>query len=608
MVERMQSSLFRFITVAYDFSMILFAWFLAFWFRFNLGNVPGNEIVEAFKFLPVVLFVQVFAFWFFGLYRGVWRFASIPDVIRILKSVISGVLIISLASFFLQHGADLPRSVPILYAIFLIGLLCVGRFGVRFLKNYRKFHHHSQKLTLIVGGGDGGEGIIRDLLRISPREYIPVGIVDDDPKKLGREIHGVRVLGRCQDIETIVRLKEIELVIIAIPSNSSADMRRMVKYCTAAKVPFRTLPSVRDIANGLVKLETLRDVSLEDLLGREVVDFDHTIVKERLENQVVMVTGGGGSIRSELCRQIASFHPKQLIILEHNEFSLYAINHELTSRFFGLNVALCLASVTDRAVVKNVFSKYQPTIVFHAAAYKHVPLLEQQISVAVKNNVIGTKIIAEESMKANVSHFILVSTDKAVRPTNIMGRTKRAAEVFCQSMNGHSNTKFITVRFGNVLGSSGSVIPLFKWQLAKGGPLTVTHPEITRYFMTIPEAVRLILQSYSLGNGGEIFVLDMGEPVKITYLAEQMIRLAGKEPNKDIKIEYVGLRPGEKMYEELFHSDDDVKQTAHQKIFHVNSSGIDSEAIQQYFSQIEKMIALSDITQLTELLNFQWEN
>lgn len=423
---------------------------------------------------------------------------------------------------------------------------------------------------------------MRDLKRNNT--YEPVGFVDDNLSKRGLEVHGVRVLGTIAQIADRVSQYSIDLIFIAMPSVGSVVMRRIVTACEESGVPFRMLPSLSALASGRVEVNALRAVNIEDLLGRDQVYLEWDKLNAGIAGKRVLVTGGGGSIGSELCRQIMALKPASLAIVENSEFNLYQIEQEMRDTFPEIPLELKLVSVTDKVALDFLFSKFLPEIVFHAAAYKHVPLLQDQVRVAVLNNVLGTHIVAKTSVAYGVEKFILISTDKAVNPTNIMGTTKRVAEIFCQNLDQRVETQFITVRFGNVLGSAGSVVPLFQKQLRNGGPITVTHPDMQRYFMTIPEACQLILQAMVNGHGGEIFVLDMGEPVKISYLAEQMIRLAGKEPGKDIHIEYTGLRPGEKLFEELFHESEQLTATAHEKLFKAKFRELDWDQLTQTMS------------------------
>ncbi|MDX1900597.1 MAG: nucleoside-diphosphate sugar epimerase/dehydratase [Gammaproteobacteria bacterium] len=548
----------RTLAITSDFLMIPLSWSGAFFLYSNVFSQPFPL-----QLLLILTLIQFGVFFICGLYRGIWRFASIPDLMRILRAVVIGSCVIYL--YTLVGHYDLPVGLLLINSMLLILLLSGPRILFRWARDYRQFFTKDQRV-LIVGAGSAGEGIVRDLLRLHNTKYHPIAFVDDNLIRQGREIHGVRVLGACQKIPELVKKLDINLILIAVPSASSIDMRRIVGYCEQTKIPFRTLPGLKDLADGTVSFGELRQVLLEDLLGREQAQLDWDQIRSVITHKTILVTGGGGSIGSELCRQIATKAPTCLIIMDNNEYNLYNIDMELRKSSPDLNLQCFLCSVTDRVGVRKIFEKYQPQLVFHTAAYKHVPLLEQQLCAAMYNNIIGTRIMSEAASTFKVQKFVLISTDKAVNPTNAMGATKRASEVFCQNMNFHSSTQFITVRFGNVLDSAGSVVPLFRKQLSEGGPLTVTHPEITRFFMTIPEATQLILQAASMGNGGEIFVLDMGEPIKIRYLAEQMIKLSGKILGDDIEIQYTGLRPGEKLYEELFHENEPLRTTSHQKI------------------------------------------
>lgn len=556
----------RLIALLHDSVAIPVAWVLAYWLRFNLSAIPHPVFRHVITLLIFVIPIQISAYWVFGLYRSIWRFASLPDLVRIIKAVVVGVSLSALALFLFSRMEGVPRSIFPLYGLLLIVLLGGSRLFYRWFRNQFK-DFSDAKRVLIVGAGHAGEGLVRDLLRDVTKKYKPIALVDDNRQMHGQEIHGVRVRGGVCDISKIVRQRSINLIIIAIPSLSSNSMRRIVGYCEDADVPFRTLPSLKDLAEGRININALREVSIEDLLGREPVILNWQEINKELKNKVVLVSGGGGSIGSELCRQIARLEPTKLIVFEQSEFNLYSLDMELRKKFPNLNLYCQLGDVADPVAVQQAFSTHHPEVVFHAAAYKHVPLLESQIRIAVNNNILGTKIFAETAVTYGAKKFVLVSTDKAVNPANIMGTTKRAAEIFCQNLNDRSKTKFITVRFGNVLDSAGSVVPLFRKQIAEGGPVTVTHPEITRFFMTIPEASQLILQAMMMGQGGEIFVLDMGEPIKIRYLAEQMIKLTGLKLNEDIEIKYTGLRPGEKLYEELFHESEQLTSTQHNKIF-----------------------------------------
>ncbi len=575
----------------HDVLMIPLAWALAYWLRFNLGPIAPLFVKQAIEVIPIIIAIQALYYWLFGLYRGVWRFASLPDLARIIKVVVIGTVSSVLVLFLSAELVAIPRSIFPLYTLLLIVMLSGSRIIYRGLKDYVETKSHDQlQRVLIIGAGQAGEGLVRDLIRQAQKDYQVVAFVDDDSAKRGQEIHGIRVLGKTRDIPKIVQAARVDLMMIAIPSASSADMRRIVEYCEKATVPFRTLPSLQDLTSGNVQVDTLRAVSLEDLLGRDPVLLDWENISTNIQHKTVLVSGGGGSIGSELCRQIAKLSPTHLIVLEQNEFNLYALTLELKQKYPTLNFSGYLLDVTDKVGVNAVFSQHRIDMVFHAAAYKHVPLLEDQLRIAIKNNILGTHVLAAAAASNAVKKFILISTDKAVNPTNIMGATKRVAEILCQNYQQTQSSlmQFVTVRFGNVLGSIGSVVPLFKKQIESGGPVTVTHPDMTRFFMTIPEATQLILQASVMGEGGEIFVLDMGEPVKIQYLAEQMILLAGFVPGRDIAIQHIGLRPGEKLYEELFHTAEPLSVTAHEKIMQATYRKIDGQALMQCLSDMEK--------------------
>jgi len=550
----------------HDALMIALAWIGAFWLRFNLEEIPQQFFVQGSLALFVIFPVQILSFQLFGLYKGIWRFASLPDIFRIIKAVATGVLASMLILFVFTRAEGIPRSVPIIYSILLVMFLSSPRLLYRWLKDHHVYIPSGKKV-LIVGAGNAGEMLARDILRNQKESYYPVAFVDDNPTRLGREIHGLKIVGKTMDIPGLVDTLGIEIIMLAIPSARPKDMQRIVEICETTGIPFRSVPLMKDLVSGQVNVNELREVSIEDLLGRDPVTLNWEGITKTLSNKVILITGAGGSIGSELCRQISRINPKKLILLDNSEFNLYSIEHELNKSCPDLNISHYLGDVTDKSYIEYILEQNRPQIVFHAAAYKHVPMLENQVRQAMRNNIVGTRNTADAASKHGVEIFVLVSTDKAVHPANVMGATKRAAEIYCQNLNAHSDTHFVTVRFGNVLGSAGSVIPLFRQQIKSGGPVTVTDPRMERYFMTIPEACQLIMQTTVLGTGGEIFVLDMGEPVKIGYLAEQMIRLSGKTPGEDIQIEFIGLRPGEKLYEELFHEKEQLEGTGHKKVF-----------------------------------------
>ncbi len=577
----------RLLVSLYDLFTIPLAWFGAYFLRFNLGLPPVSFLEQALYMLPLLFVVQGLVYRWQGLYLGVWRFASIPDFMRIVKAVIIGVSISVALVFVINRMEGMPRSIFPLYGMLLFFLLGGARISYRIFKD-RRILDKDALPVLIVGAGRGGEIVARELNQPHDENsaYMPVGFVDDARNKQGREVQGLQVLGTINDIPEVVARHEIKLVVIAMPSVSSVKMREIVSICEELDIEFRTLPRVSDMALGKVTVNTLREVSIDDLLGRDQVSLDWEGIKSGINDKTILVSGGGGSIGSELCRQIVRMNPAALIIFERSEYNLYKIERELSLQFPEIILYACLGDVSDKVSVDHVMAKFRPSIVFHAAAYKHVPMLQHQVREAVKNNVLGTKVLAESSNRHGVKCFVMISTDKAVNPTNVMGASKRVAEIFCQNFNARASTSFITVRFGNVLGSDGSVVPLFNQQLKKGGPLTVTHPDMVRYFMTIPEACQLIMQSAVMGKGGEIFVLDMGEPVNITYLAEQMIRLSGKEPGKDVEIIYTGLRPGEKLFEELFHESENLSATRHEKVLLANYREVDWKFMSKNLDEI----------------------
>jgi FlaA1/EpsC-like NDP-sugar epimerase len=455
--------------------------------------------------------------------------------------------------------------------------------------------------VLIVGAGAAGDMLLKDLGRNHDLHYDVVGFIDDDQSKKGREIQGVRVLDRCAAIPQLARLLQIELILIAVPSASAEQMRSMVEYCERSATPFRTLPKVQHILDGTASSADLRSVELDDLLGRDPVNLDWEAMAQMIKGRRVLITGGAGSIGGELCRQIARLEPAEIILLEQNEFNLYSLALELKERFPLVRFWSLLGDVCDRETVRFHFSRYRPEIVFHAAAYKHVPMLQDQIRETIHNNTVGTMVTAKAAVESGVEKFVLISTDKAVNPTSMMGVSKRLAEMVAQLNNSESNTAFVTVRFGNVLGSAGSVVPLFERQIQAGGPVTVTDPMMTRYFMTTSEACQLILQACAIGGGGEIFVLNMGEPVKIDYLARQMIRLSGKVPDEEIEVKYTGLRPGEKLTEELFHPDEDLTPTSYDKILLAQSRSVDSAYLAEQLAQLRAAVEVYDIERAREI-------
>jgi len=577
----------RLAVICHDLLMVVAAWGLAFFTRYNF-SLPDSAWAMVWQTLVVVTIAQAIVFWVTGLYKGLWRFASLPDMWNISRAAIIGVLAISLCLFLFNRMEGIPRTILLFYPVFLVFLLGVPRIAYRMWKEhgFNLKNAAGRKHVLIVGAGRSGEMLVRDLLR--EREYLVVGFLDDNHRLKGAKVRGIPVLGSIHDIPDVVDVYQVNIIMIAIPSASSKQMRRIVEQCEQTEVPFRTLPGMQDLVSGQSTLNELREVAIDDLLGRDPVQLDWAGINQGISGKTILISGGGGSIGSELCRQIAKLGPAKLILFEKSEFNLYSIGCELKNDYPNLIFHSVLGDVCDAASVAHVLKSHAPEIIYHAAAYKHVPMLEYQVREAVRNNVLGTRLMAQTAAKFACETFVMISTDKAVNPANVMGASKRASEIFCQALNSRVDTHYITVRFGNVLGSAGSVVPLFKEQIARGGPVTVTHPDITRFFMTIPEASQLILQAACMGKGGEIFVLDMGEPLKISYLAEQMIRLSGKIPGDDIEIKYTGLRPGEKLFEELFYQQEDLLKTGHKKILLARSTQSEWDEIESNMAILQK--------------------
>jgi len=581
--------------------MVVLAWFGAYWLRFNLGAIPDAYLTRALEVVPFLVLIQGGLFRFFGVFRGVWRFTSLPDLVRIIKAVVSGTLLLTLFSFLVFRLVEVPRSVPFFYLLLLVGLMTGMRLAYRWLKE-KSLVPVSGKRVLVVGAGEAGELLVRDLLRNPDSGYMPVAFVDDRVRRHGKEVRGVPVAGAIEDIPRLVDTMQIDLILLALPSASTRQRRRAVNFCEQSGAKFQTLPNLEELLTAGVSIGNLREVSIEDILGRDPVSLDWQAIRSGLCGRKIMVTGAGGSIGTELCRQLARLKPATLIMLENCEFNLYQVESAMRSEFPECQLEVCLADVTDAPRIEQAFDRYRPDVVFHAAAYKHVPLLEAQVREAVRNNVLGTRRVADCAHRYGCYEFVLISTDKAVNPTSVMGGTKRLAEIYCQNLDSRSNTRFITVRFGNVLDSAGSVVPLFRRQIASGGPVTVTHEDMERYFMTIPEACQLIMQASVIGGGGEIFVLNMGEPVKIRVLAEQMIRLSAKAPGKDIEIKYIGLRPGEKLYEELFHHDEHLQPTVHQEILLAQYRKVDWDQLSEGVAALERGCLGLDETMLLQQL------
>ena len=558
------------ITFALTTLIIVASLLLAYAVRFDLTipSVYRGRIVEL---LPAIIVIKLSTFWFFGAFKGWWRYVSMPDLVQIVKANLLGSLIFVVYAVLVYRLDLIPRSVLVLDGIFCFLLVGGIRFATRAVREaYRPWRQPRSvehlKRVIVVGAGDAGQMIAREI-RQNPQLNIHLaGFVDDDPAKHHALFQGLKVLGTQNDLESLVIDHNIDEVVIAIPSATGKEIRSIVNHCRNRKCQFKVLPGVGELIDGRVTVQQIRQVDLNDLLGREPISLDCENINNYIEGKRVLVTGAGGSIGSEICRQVVRFNPSKLILFENAETPLFMIERELANEFMNIPIVPVIGDVRNRSRVNVIFDQQQPQVVFHAAAYKHVPLMEMNPAEAVNNNVQGTLLLANAADYFGVEKFVMVSTDKAVRPTNVMGATKRIAEMYVQSLNKTSKTRFVTTRFGNVLGSNGSVIPTFKQQIAAGGPVTVTHPEVTRFFMTIPEATQLVLQAGSMGQGGEVYLFDMGEPVQIKSLAEEMIRLSGLVPYEDVDIVYIGLRPGEKLYEELLLDDEGVLPTPHKKI------------------------------------------
>jgi FlaA1/EpsC-like NDP-sugar epimerase len=582
-----------------DAALVTTAYILAYILRFE-GSIPQYQISNLQKTLPFLIPIKLIVFYFFQMYKGMWRYTSILDIKNVFLASTASSIILLMTTIYAYQFLGFSRSIFIIdwgLTIFFVGGI---RIGIRLtltnhasslwtISPYRKSWDSSAKKLLIIGAGGAGEKVLRELLDNPGVRLNPVGFLDDAREKLGKSIHGVPVVGSLDQIDEIPL--EYDEILIAIPSARGEQMRRIIDACERTGKRFRTVPSMGELIEGKVSVNAIREVTLEDLVGRDEVHLDQEKISQFLSRKNILVTGAGGSIGSELVRQISRFNPRSIALMDFSEFNLFKIEMECRQRFSHLEIFPCLGDIRDPETVNSLFSKFSPQIVFHAAAYKHVPIQEAHPREACMTNILGTKNLVEASLKTGVDRFVLVSTDKAVRPANVMGATKRLAEMLADSMNGKSNTRFMSVRFGNVIRSSGSVIPLFQEQIARGGPVTVTHPEITRYFMTIPEAAQLILQTGAMGEGGEIFILEMGKPIRILDMARDLIRLQGYEPEKDIPIQFIGLRPGEKLYEELITEGEGIVSTSHEKIMVLRGNSSDRAF---FSSQVDKLIKMAD--------------
>ena len=599
---------YKFVLLAADMLALVGSGIVGLYLRFD-GSPPLSSYGTWGRYMLLAIPLFAVIYYFFGLYRRLWQYASVQELIVIASAVTLGMVAL-FGAMQVNPTTTFPRSV--LAFAWLLNIAAVGilRFSVRILADYKKrVCKVNGKPTLIVGAGDAARILLEETKKHPELDCRIRGFLDDDPRKTGLLIAGVPVLGPLTLLERLVREQSITQIIIAMPSASVSKVKEIVHRSAAVGVKAQIMPGIYAVMTGGVEISPIRDVHIEDLLGRPEVKTDFAKVSASVHNKRVLVTGAGGSIGSELCRQLAQFAPKELLLLGRGENSIYEVHRELRQKYPALSITPIIADVQDTKRVESVFALYSPEIVFHAAAHKHVPLMESNPTEALKNNIFGTKSVAEAALRHKAECFVLVSTDKAVNPTNVMGATKRIAELLVQSLNMAGGTKFMAVRFGNVLGSRGSVVPLFKEQIARGGPITITHPDMTRYFMTISEAVRLVIEASAMGKGGEVFVLDMGQPVKIADLAKDLITLSGLKPEVDVPIVYTGLRPGEKLYEELWAAGETTSATSHPRIrvaeqsflprLHWQDSLVRAETLCQHCSAKEVLGLLQSIDEIS---------
>ena len=579
--------------IALDIVVVNLSAFLALYIRheFDYAALAVSGFMDNLALFAIPnTIITLLLFWLLRLYSSLWGFAGADELIHILAASMLAAVVQLVA--ILSGLVNLPRSFPVLYAMLLCVSTMIVRFAYRFIRRLRaRMGATGRERTMLIGAGQAGALILNEFINSGFSRNKVVCIIDDDPGKKGRQLMGVKIIGGREMIQSAVEKYGVTEIVLAIPTLTTRAKKEIWEICSHTSCKFKQLPGLYQLANGEVSIQAIRDIDIEDLLERDVVRVDMGGLSELISGKTVMVTGGGGSIGSELCRQLAGYCPKELVIFDIYENNAYAIEQELKSAFPELTTHVLIGSVRDKNRIESVIREFRPAMVYHAAAHKHVPLMERSPLEAVKNNIFGTYNTAQAAAKYGVEHFVLISTDKAVNPTNVMGASKRACEMIIQSLAETSDTCFAAVRFGNVLGSNGSVIPLFREQIKKGGPVTVTHPEITRYFMTIPEAVSLVLQAGAYAKGGEIFVLDMGEPVRISDLAHNMIRLSGFEPNVDISVVYTGLRPGEKLYEELLMSEEGLTKTANDLIYIGQKTDFDTK---QFLTELNEMKELEE--------------
>ena len=592
-----------------DTLLVLFSLYIALLLRFDFSIPPEYITFLVLNIIPVIV-LTILCNNIFNLYRHIWKYASIEELISIVYSVSVTNIVFVIYSYFINYKIlenqyfRFPFTVHIIFWILSTVFLGGTRFIFRIRDEIQKNSENDGDILklLIIGAGDAGAMLIKEIKKHSELKYDIIGLIDDDDTKVGKTVSGVKVLGSRDKIVSICKQYSVNEVIVAMPSTTLQIQKEIFNLCKQTKCKLKTIPGIYEILDETVSISKIRDIDIEDLLGREPIKLNIKNISEYINNKIVLVTGGGGSIGSELCRQIVKFEPKQLIILDIYENNVYDLQMELKYSYPELNMKIVIASIRDLQRIDEVFRTNKPNVVFHAAAHKHVPLMEENPREVIKNNILGTYNVVKCCHNYNIEKFVLISTDKAVNPTNIMGASKRFCEIIIQTMDKVSKTEYVAVRFGNVLGSNGSVIPLFKKQIAHGGPVTVTHPDITRFFMTIPEAAQLVMQAGAIAKGGEIFVLDMGEPVKIADLARDLIILSGLQPDIDIKIQYSGLRPGEKLYEELLMDEIALTSTEHKKIFVEKPMDYDMSSLEESLSEFEGIISKSDeeIFQLME--------
>lgn len=592
----------KLLVFAVDLTLIVASYIMAILLRFDFQSEVFREQFFL-RTLLVILPIKALVFFLSGVYRSLWRYASVQDAIEIFKTVSLASLLSVVGLIFFDEAGHFSRSIFVIDWLLLFVFISASRLAWRLYRDTSIFPGSAYgKRTLIAGAGEAGSLLLKELRKQRDSIYTVVGFIDDDPEKQGMRLHGIPVLGGADRLNELVKKHAIEKVIIALPSAGGKVIRSIIHKCESAKVRFKTIPGIGDLIKGNISVSQIKDVEIEDLLRREPVVMDTVEISNYLAGKTVLVSGAGGSIGSEICRQVASFNPFKILLLEFGETSLYHIEKELVATCSGVRIIPILGDIRNENKIETVLAEFRPHVIFHAAAYKHVPMMEYNPVEAISNNIGGTKTLADAALRHGVKDFVMISTDKAVNPTNVMGASKRVAELYIQALADKCSTRFTTVRFGNVLGSSGSVIPLFKDQISKGGPVTVTDPRVVRYFMTIPEATHLVLQAGCLGNGGEIFVLDMGEPIRILELAEELIRLSGFTPHEDIDIVYTGLRPGEKLFEELLIAGEGIKPTVHDKIKVLQPVTLDFDTLSADMATLFSQAASSDLVGIMESL------